>query len=286
LKLTNTSAEPQLVDEKLLASTGNLTVIIKKKGDDARQWLPYAQYCFKPNKVVLNPGESIYDSLFIAAGKNGWDLAEPGNYLVQAALHLENEDIVSAPFYVRVAPPLGYDEEYLAQDFFSDDVGRILAFDGSKTLTGGIDTLQEVSERLKDRKAAIHAKVALGSPLTRDYKLLTLPEGVREMTAASDENAKINIVKTKPTEAKRELSDALLEDTNKAAETLGHIDYKNYVDQFSAFESEQGNEAAAAKSQTELYDTLSSRGVLKRVLDEIEDRRSTYAPAKAKTAKR
>jgi hypothetical protein len=165
-------------------------------------------------------------------------------------------------------------------------VGRILAFDGSKALTGGIETLQEVSDRLKDRNVAIHAKVALGSPLTRDYKLLTLPDGVREMTAASDENAKISIVKAKPTEAKKDLSDALLENTNKAAETLGHIDYKNYVDQFSAFESEQGNDAVAAKSQSELYDTLSNRGVLKRVLDEIDERRSTYAPAKAKTAKR
>ena len=286
LKLTNTSSQPRLVDEKLLASTGNLTVIVKRKGDEARQWLPYAQYCFKPNKVVLNPGDSVYDSLFVAAGKNGWAAAEPGNYLIQAALHLENEDIVSAPFYVRIAPPRGYDEEYLAQDFFSDDVGRILAFDGSKALTGGIETLQEVSDRLKDRNVAIHAKVALGSPLTRDYKLLILPDGVREMAAASDENAKISIVKAKPTEAKKDLSDALLENTNKAAETLGHIDYKNYVDQFSAFESEQGNDAVAAKSQSELYDTLSNRGVLKRVLDEIDDRRSTYAPAKAKTAKR
>lgn len=98
-------------------------------------------------------GSSFYESLFISAGQNGWDLAEPGNYLIQIALHShdEEQDIISNPLHLRIAPPHGYDEELLAQDFFSEDVGRILTFNGSQILTTANDTLREVAERLGER---------------------------------------------------------------------------------------------------------------------------------------
>jgi len=54
LKLTNVSNEPQVIDEKLLTTADNLTVIIKKQNREARQWAPFAQYCYNPNKIVLN----------------------------------------------------------------------------------------------------------------------------------------------------------------------------------------------------------------------------------------
>ena len=183
LKLTNTSSQPQVIDEQLLSASGELTVIIKKENREARQWQPFATYCYNPTKKVLDVNDSIYESLFVAAGLNGWDIAEPGNYSIEVALHLEEEDIVSAPFHLRVAPPKGYDEEYHAQDFFSDDVGRILAFDGTKFLTRGNDVLQETVDRFANRAVAVHAQIALGSPMTRDYKLLSVPGDAQAMTS-------------------------------------------------------------------------------------------------------
>jgi hypothetical protein len=44
-------------------------------------------------------------------GQNGWDLAEPGYYTVQASIRVSGEDIVSQPITIRVQPPKGYDEE-------------------------------------------------------------------------------------------------------------------------------------------------------------------------------
>lgn len=57
---------------------------------------------------------------------------------------------------------------------------------------------------------------------------------------------------------------------NQAAETLGHIDFKYYMDGFSAFLSREGDKNAAAKAQGTLHATLSDRGVLKKVLKEIK----------------
>jgi hypothetical protein len=285
LKLTNISDQPQIIEEQLLSASDDLTVIIKKQNREARQWSPFAQYCFNPTKTVLNANDSIYESLFVAAGKNGWDVAEPGNYTIQVALHLEDEDIVSAPFYMRVAPPRGYEEEYLAQDFFSEEVGRILAFDGTQYLTGSNDVLREASDRFAERAVAVHAQVALGSPLGRDYKLLSVPDGSSEMASVFDANGKIAIIKAQENKADKELSNALIEDADKAAETLGHIDYRYYVDRLSELEATQGDNKEAAKSQGVLLETLTNRGVLPRVLNEIDDRKNAYVPTRTKAAK-
>ena len=59
---------------------------------------------------MLEPGQSLYASLYLSAGRAGFYVAEPGRYVVQAALHLEQEDIVTNPLLLRVLPRRGYDE--------------------------------------------------------------------------------------------------------------------------------------------------------------------------------
>lgn len=275
LKLTNISSQPQLIEEKLLAMLDHMIVMIKKDGKPTRQFAPYAQYCWQPMIRVLMSGESVYESLFVSAGKNGWDVAEPGYYTIQVALHLEeqDQDLVSNPLRLRVAPPRGYDEEFIAQDFFSDEVGRILTFDGSRFLSKGNDTLREVTERFSDRRVAIHSEVALGNPLTYQYKQLVVKNG------QSADRSKDKIIQVSPPdeqEARTQLGAALMTDLNVAAETLGHIDYKYYVDHFSGWLTDLGDTDGATKIQSDLYQTLSARNVLDRVLQEIKERRDSY----------
>ena len=92
---------------------------------------------------------------------NGIDVAEPGRYVIQAALHQPEGDIVSAPAALRIAPPRTFEEEVLAQDVFTDAVGRVMAFDGSNVLKGANDTLREVVDKLGDRRVARHARIPL-----------------------------------------------------------------------------------------------------------------------------
>jgi hypothetical protein len=282
LKLKNISTQPQLVHADLLSSAEHMTVIVKKQGKPARQFGSFAQYCIQPATDALMPGDALYESLFVSVGRNGWDLAEPGHYTVQIALHLEAEDIVSAPLQLRVAPPRGYDEEWLAQDFFSDDVGRILTFDGSRVLNKGLDTLRETTERLSDRRVAHHAQIALGNALARDYKVLDLGAGRSDLSPVHAAGGDIKIERAHVEEARTELSAALLDNRELAAESLGHIDYKWYADRFSDWLAAQGAPEEATKVQTALYQTLSARKVLKRVLHEVAARRDSYGRKRRK----
>lgn len=276
LKLTNLSRQPQLVDRRVLLASESMTVVIKRDGRPARQHVPYARYCWRPAPRVLDPEGSLYESLFVSAGLNGWDMAEPGQYSVQVALSLGGEDVVSNPLRVRVLPPRGYEEEHLAQDFFSDEVGRVIAVDGSRFLTGGNDILREVSGKLAGRRVALHAQIALGKGLSRDSKQL------KEDAKEARKRLGVGVLRAQPKEARDLLNGALCERATEAAESLGHVDFKWYVDGFSRWLAEQGDPVLAAQSQDVLYKALAvrqvgGRKVLDSVLQSVRRERDAYA---------
>lgn len=268
LKLTNISKGPQLVHDKLLSTMERITLVIKKKDKPARQHAPHAQFCWQPKNKKLNPGESIYDSLFASAGRTGWEISDPGYYLVQAALDLDGEDIVSEPLMIRITPPRDrYTEEYLAQDVFSDDVGRILTFDGSRFLEKGNNVLREVTAQMPKSRLAIHANVPLGKALAKDYKYLELGNDAKD--------TKIKVAGPDKKESGKCLDAALTVDMNAAAETLGHVDFKNYVEAYQDVLREQGDSQSANELRDDAHDTLKKRGVKPSVLKELK-------PSKAK----
>jgi hypothetical protein len=273
LKLTNTSTEPVLVDERTLLHTDALTVILKKRGKPARQWKPYATQCWKESGVALKPGQSLYESLFVSAGLNGWDIAEPGEYLVQVGFEHEGEQIVSDPLVLFVAPPHDRQDETLAQKLFTDEVGRILTFDGSRFLGKGNDTLREVCDKLKGRAVARHAEIALGNAYGRTFKSLNPNGGIKQPLVVVKERA--------DQDGRTMLAEALMAHAETSVETLGHIDYKDYADRFSVQMAAQGDFREAARCQDVLLKTLATRKVhgrtiLDEVLRSIETRRDRY----------
>jgi hypothetical protein len=270
LKLTNITDQPQLIEDKILEETDHMTVIIKKDGKEARAFHPFAHRCWEEKKRVLLAGQATYQSLFISAGRNGWDIAEPGRYTVQLCLHLEKEDIVSPPLQLRISPPRSYDEEYLAQDLLTDEVGRSLSFDGSRVLTSGLDALNAVVDRLPESRAALHAKVALASPLVHDVKSLDmnkLPDG--QQLSARDAQATLMLQRSDFGTGARLFQEALLAKPQLAAETLSHFDYHYYVDRFSDALAAQGRQDEAADAQSTMLQCLQQRKVIQPVLESI-----------------
>jgi hypothetical protein len=274
IKLKNVSAAPQIVDANRLANLHELSITVRKDGGETREYHGFATYCREAKPSVLAPGEAIYNSIYLAAGASGVDLAEPGHYTVQAMLALEHEDVVSQPVRLRITPPRGYDDEYLAQDFFSEDVARVMNFDGTRVLGAANDTLREVADRLKGRAVARHANIALAMPLRSAGKTLDLAAGKVRSTGA------------RPDAAAKEMSEALLVKPAEAAETLGHVDYKYYVDRLTDLLAAEGESANAASAQEKLLAVFESRKVKAAVLEAIRGRGAALAGKKARPGKR
>jgi hypothetical protein len=285
LKLTNVSPDPQIVDANILSSDG-LTVIIKRQGKPAREFKPFGRYCHLPQNIALRPGESISAPLGVSAGLNGWDLAEPGRYLLQVALRRADEDLVSRPLNLLVAPPLGHDDELVAQDLFTEDVGRVLAMRGSEVLEHANDVLRDVVDRLSDRKVAIHAALALAQPAAKTYKVLSpapdTPAGVQITARPARES-----------EARELLEQALMGRRVDAVETLGPIGYLRETAGVSEWLANEGDPQGAAAVQAVAYETLQegpthNGKALESALDEVARKRDRYRamanPTKRKSA--
>jgi hypothetical protein len=273
LKLKNISTAPQIVDENILTTLDGITIALKRQGSPARQFLPFAQYCMKPAAKILQPSEAIYASVYVTAGLNGIDVAEPGRYILQAALHKPEGDIVSKPFALRIATPKGLEEDVVAQDFFSDSVSRVLAFDGSRVLPEANAVLRNVVERLGDRRVAKHARIPLGLSIAEPAKVLAVGAGADGGSGTAASRKTIKVEAAQPDRAESELKAALMTQPDVAAESLGHVDYKVYVDELTDLQEAQGEVDAAAQTQETLHKILASRNVLPRVLAEIDARR-------------
>jgi hypothetical protein len=283
LKLKNTSDYPETISESILKDAHEMTIVVKRNNDPAKLYFPYAVRCFKAGKCVLHPGESLYESLFLSAGTKGWIIDEPGYYTIQICVHGKDEDIVSNSLKIRVNPPRNYDESYIAQDYFNDAVSRILAFNGSCALENGNAILREVSEKLKTSKAAYHANIALAQPLIKDYKTLDFQairsghicsvanaKGTIKMRKANNEEANKLFEKAMPKNVKNEK--AVSQTMQTAIETIGHIDSKAVVDNYTQSLVDDGQKKEAVELQEGLLKVYESKGVIKSVQNEVKDK--------------
>jgi hypothetical protein len=154
----------------------------------------------------------------------------------------------------------------------------VLLFNGTRVLEKANDVLREIVDRFPDHRIAVHARVALASPLTVDYKLVK---------PVDDERTEIDIAKAKPDEAASLIEPALVEKSNTAAETLGHIRYRTVAERLALRLAEKGADAEAAKTLDSAIDTLDKRSIrkpdviedLKETLEQVRGRRTPEVPA-------
>ncbi len=262
LKLTNTSGESVEVEEDLLADGRHITILVQRAGGEARRWRAMVTHCHKNRSDTLKHGESIYGAHLISASTDGWTIDEPGFYKLQAAVDTGADIVVSNVLRLYVAPPASDEENKLAPDYFSEDVGRAIAFEGAPTLSSAHDVLTNVTERCADNPAARHAAVALSGPMLRDYKLLEAGDD-RASLAISCQAAQIE------NGAKAQMA-ALVEAPDSAAETLGHIAYFTKLDHLAEVMEEGGDGKGATQVLKSSIATMKKRGILPSVIQSAE----------------
>jgi hypothetical protein len=229
--LTNTSSHPQIVDESVLEDADNFALLIARgDGGPARLWRPFVQHCFRASPRVLEPGGSVRATFFVGAGLDGWYLAEPGGYTLQAMLRTPEFVIAARPHRIRIAHPCSWDEEVVALDLFTKDVGRAFAFGTSHGITAPAETLRDVVDRLPRRAVSRHAALALAQPWMRDRRVLR----------AGKEDRGFDLIPADPEEARRLNQQALVDDRDGASLCFGATRYDDLSRGYSAWLVENG----------------------------------------------
>ena len=259
LRLKNVSSTPAMVDAHVLEGD-TVAIVVAKDGGEAKRWLPFVRRCTAPAPRVLQPGESMYESIFLSAGTGGWLVSEPGSYTVYAVSEAGSSDaVLSRPLTIVVDPPATAEAERLAGDVFTRQVAHTLAFGGSRVLTAANDTLHEVAERLPGSRAAVHATAALGAPMATDGKVLVLD---------TEGNEVADVVPAEPEQA-RQLLSASLGDYDRAADALGHIKVTEQTKLLAAVLEDEGDTSTRSELLTTSAETLAQRGVLPGVVEEL-----------------
>ncbi len=261
-KLTNIADQGALVDDHLLADGSAVTIFVLREGGETRQWHPLVRHCHEDHASPLKPGDSLYGTHTISATTDGWLIDESGFYTVQAAIDMGDEIVVSNVLRIYVAPPATTEEAALAPDYFTEDVARALVFGGAPSLTGAMDTLQEVAARCPENPARVHAKVAFSAPMLRDYKLIDV--------GADRSSLAIHSVDADIDAAGKVQTAALIEAPEVAAETLGHIDYFDALERLADAVKQEGEEDQAKRILKVSVKTMKKRGVIPTVVQATE----------------
>jgi hypothetical protein len=259
LKLTNTTARAASVDEDLLSDGRHVRVFIQREGALTRQWRPLISRCHRDGAVALEPNASLWGAHPIGISTSGFLIDEPGFYKVQAAVTIGDEVIVSNVIRLYVASPSSKEESALAPDYFTEDVGRVLAFDGAPALTGAKHILENLVARCPAHPAALHAQVALTAPLLRTYKELRVDEaGARPEIRAASSNIDEAAKRQKP---------ALISSADPAADTLGHIRYFGALERLAKAMARDGDDAGAREVMEVSIRKMEQRKVAKAVVN-------------------
>lgn len=235
IALANASTRTRTVSSARISEREDFTLIINGERQEARLWMPYMRHCGEGDDAVLKPGEAIYDSVLAGAGKNGWDMAEPGRYCVQAVIEVDGRPVYSNQLMVTVEPPRTRDEERLAGDLFTPEVGQVLTANGTRGL-GGVNAVLAKATELPDNPVAQLAALALATPLAYSYKLLET-EGAE--AAGETPRQRVESYAADPEAARKLLGGARDGNADALVNAVGHTRFLRNAPVLAALEREE-----------------------------------------------
>lgn len=170
VQLKNTGDVPVDVANSLRPEAGNVTLLIQRPGSTAPVvHAGVARQCTRGMSTRLAPGEAHYAEIRPSFDRLGWNIDEPGTYLLQAVYAGPDGRRLASPIRsVHVAVP-DRRRERLGETLFSRATARYLGLDGSRapTLRDAQEALEEVAEETP--RSAIAEQVKL-TELYRDTR--------------------------------------------------------------------------------------------------------------------
>jgi hypothetical protein len=195
-RLRNLSTTAITLDTSLQPGRGPVRVFIK--GPDGRI-LEYMPIIYKEGSSVfstLQPtngkvsGEDRYsESVFLSYGKRGWIFEQSGEYEVKAVYDGLGSIIPSNTLHLRIGTPESKEEDRLAHDFFSYQVGMMLYLNGSQSpfLKEGKNLLELIVNKYHNTLLGAKVATVLATSEARNFfRIKNMNNPVLEKTHAAD----------------------------------------------------------------------------------------------------
>jgi len=264
---------PLTVDTQLNPSFGGVILFLKRPDGRIVEYEPIMCKLAEPRLHTLKPFNGIEgtdrysENVFLSYGRYGFYFDMPGDYLVRALYQGPGDMLIPSNIHrIRVGHPTTKEEDRLAQNFFTYNVGMSLYLGGSQSphLQKGMDTLREVTDRYKG--SLLGAKVATVLAESQARPFFRIEE-------KDDERVLVQSHKPELEEALKLTEEPLSvykQTEGREARAL-NLAYHRLVKNRAAYLIAADQKSEAKKEVAELRNDLSKRGVNKSVLNEIKD---------------
>lgn len=175
VQVKNTGDSPVDVANSLRPEAGDVTLLIQRPGaTEPVVHAGVARQCTRGMSTRLAPGEAQYSEIRPSFDRLGWNIDEPGTYLLQAVYAGPDGRRLASPIRsVHVAVP-DRRRERLGETLFSRATARYLGLDGSRapTLSAAQEALEEVAEQTPMSAIGEQIKLTQLYRDTRPFKTL------------------------------------------------------------------------------------------------------------------
>ena len=270
-RLRNLSDLELEVDTRLNPEFGGVVIYIRKPNGKTVQYVPILCKVAEAETTVLKPlqkdqknkGEDRRsENVFVSFGVDGYYFDDPGEYLIKAVYHGGGDILIPSKVHrLRIGRPFAREEERIAQDYFNYSTGMTLYLNGSSSpyLDSGMNTLQEIVERLPESKLAAQTKLTLAKNLQRNFYRI------------EDKKKELTLYRRADPKSVISLTDDALERHQTDEETLTNLSYHEVRRLRADTLAAAGDISKAKLELNQTINYLKEKGVNQPVLKEIED---------------
>ncbi|MFN2566541.1 MAG: hypothetical protein ABR499_16205 [Gemmatimonadaceae bacterium] len=262
--------QPVAAHANLDPSDGLVEVAVTNPRGERRPFLPIAHTRTRLRPEVLEQGKRIYEMLDMSVGQFGFPFKEPGAYRIEATYANFDGGMAADVMQLYVRPPAQYDDLPIIHRLFNARVGRVLYVGGTRTMDDVENTLAEVTRALDDQRPSAgrenpvtyHLRATLAMPRAAESKIVD-PRSSEIKTIAADPDAVV--AELEPVVADADAGAA-------AADSMGHIWYRQLVDSFAQAAVQANKRPVGRDAQRQLLAMFKEREVVPAVIAAVEQR--------------
>lgn len=258
LRLKNISDEDVTVSSLLDLSDSLIEVAVTNPKGERLPFLPFLRTRRSAESVRLEPNKALYCALPLVVGLLGSPFQEPGAYRIEACYTNLDGRTAAAVMQLYVRPPAHFDDLPVVNELFDARVGHVITVGGTR-LEEINDKLDWVLGRLGDEHPARHRLLAARSGgFSQNFKVVD-----RETRA-------VRLLDADPEYVERTLR-PMIERTQGAADSLGHIGYGEVVGSYTDSAVRAGKTAEARTAQSNMISLFKERQVIPAVIKKAEE---------------
>jgi hypothetical protein len=259
LRLKNISNTPLPVHSLLDPEFGYVAIGITGPDGKKLPYVPLAHADMKISPSILEPGNALYQPVYLNGGRYGFHFKKPGAYRLDVVYTNGDGTQVPSVAQLWVREAASTEEQMIISELYNARTGCLMYAGGSRIMEDVNDKLEWICRNLPPKHpAGIYLRSCLASPYAQPFKVLTR------------DTKKVRKAESDPSQVIRHLK-PVTSDLEMAADSLGHITLRSVIGHYTSALVESGKKSDARDSLSKLIALYRKRGVISSAIKEREE---------------